>query len=82
MPLTAEQKKFFNNLKACLESKPEGLEVMLSTSFRNQLEVKFLKSGAIERLKDIDMLMDANLIEEEEIASFSVMGYWVNSESY
>jgi hypothetical protein len=81
MPLTPEQKKFFKSLQACLESKPEGLEVMFSTSFRNQLEVKFLKSGATERLKEIDMLLDANQIEEEEIASFSVMGYWVNSES-
>lgn len=81
MQLTPEQKKFAKNLKACLESKPEGLEVMLSTSFKGQLEVKFLKSGATERLKEIDMLMDANKFEDEEIASFSVMGYWVNSES-
>lgn len=81
MALTIEQQKFAKKLKACLESKPEGLEVMLSTSFKGHLEVIFLESGATERLEEIDMLMDANLIESETISSFSVNGYWVNSES-
>lgn len=80
--LTEAQKKFANSLKKCLESKPADLEVMISTSFKGQLEVKLLKPGATERLKEIDMLMEARMIEVEEIASFSVVGgYWVNSES-
>ena len=80
--LTPEQKKWAKKLRACLESKPDGLEVIFSTAYKSNLNVVILKSGATERLSQIDMLMDAHMIENETIDSFNVNGYWVNSESY